>query len=300
MKDETTQTGFIAIVGAPNVGKSTLINRLVGAKVSIVSPKAQTTRSKVLGICIAGKAQIIFVDTPGIFSPRRRLDRAMVAAAWRGAKDADRVLFLIDATRGIDAPTQAIIGDLKDYKQNSIVALNKVDIVKKQKLLSIVAELKSFDRFDQIFMISATLGDGVEDLLSYLKSVLPTGPWLFPEDQISDMPERLLAAEITREQLYTELHQELPYAATVETESWENKHDQSIRIGQIIFVERDTQKSIVLGKGGRKIKSIGEKARRELEEVFGVKIHLFIFVKVRPKWGDDQELYKEWDLDFNA
>ena len=300
MTNNATHAGFIAIVGAPNVGKSSLINRLVGTKVSIVSAKVQTTRTRVLGICISGAVQVIFVDTPGIFQPRRRLDRAMVAAAWGGAGDADHVLLLVDAARGIDDDTQNIIDKLRGSGRRAVLAINKVDIVKKTDLLSLTATLQDPDLFTKTFMISATCGDGVNDLLAYLAGLLPAGPWLFPEDQVSDMPERLLAAEITREKLYLELHQELPYATTVETESWEYKPDGSIRISQVIYVERDTQKAIVLGKGGRQIKRIGVKARQELQEIMDTNVHLFVFVKVREKWGDDPERYRDWDLDFNA
>ena len=300
MTNNATRAGFIAVVGAPNVGKSSLINRLVGTKVSIVSPKVQTTRTRVLGICMAGAAQVIFIDTPGIFQPRRRLDRAMVAAAWGGAGDADHVLLLVDAARGIDENTQDIIDKLRGSGRRAVLAINKVDIVKKPDLLALTATLQDPDLFTKTFMISATSGDGVNDLLAYLAGLLPAGPWLFPEDQVSDMPERLLAAEITREKLYLELHQELPYATTVETESWEYKPDGSVRISQVVYVERDTQKAIVLGKGGRQIKRIGVKARQELQEILDTNVHLFVFVKVREKWGDDPERYRDWDLDFNA
>ena len=300
MTNNTTRAGFIAVVGAPNVGKSSLINRLVGTKVSIVSPKVQTTRTRVLGICMAGAAQVIFIDTPGIFQPRRRLDRAMVAAAWVGAGDADHVLLLVDAARGIDDNTQDIIDKLKKSGRKAVLAINKVDTVNKPDLLVLTAALQDPDLFMETFMISATSGDGVDDLLAYLSGLLPIGPWLFPEDQVSDMPERLLAAEITREKLYLELHQELPYAATVETESWEHKLDDSVRIGQVVYVERDTQKAIVLGKGGRQIKRISAQAREELQEMLGTTVHLFVFVKVREKWGDDPERYRDWDLDFKA
>ena len=300
MTNNATHAGFIAIVGAPNVGKSSLINRLVGTKVSIVSAKVQTTRTRVLGICMAGAAQVIFIDTPGIFQPRRRLDRAMVAAAWGGAGDADHVLLLVDAARDIDNNTRDIIDKLRGSGRRAVLAINKVDIVKKPYLLALTATLQDPDLFTKTFMISATSGDGVNDLLAYLAGLLPAGPWLFPEDQVSDMPERLLAAEITREKLYLELHQELPYATTVETESWEYKPDGSIRISQVVYVERETQKAIVLGKGGRQIKRIGVKARQELQEVLDTNVHLFVFVKVREKWGDDPERYRDWDLDFNA
>lgn len=295
-----TSAGFIAVVGAPNVGKSTLINRLVGTKVSIVSPKVQTTRTRVLGICMADSAQVIFIDTPGIFEPRRRLDRAMVAAAWGGASDADDVLLLVDASRGIDSNTRSIIDRLVKSERRVILAINKVDLVRKDALLELTAKLSEYDIFDDLFMISAETGDGVKDLLAHLVSQLPEGPWLFPEDQVSDMPERLLAAEITREKLYLQLRQELPYAATVETEEWEDKEDGSVRIGQVIYVQRDTQKAIVLGKKGARVKSLGAAARLELESILGCRVHLFLFVKVREKWGDDPDRYRDWGLDYNA
>ena len=295
-----TRCGFIAIVGAPNVGKSTLINRMVGAKVSIVSPKVQTTRTRVLGILIEGPAQLVFIDTPGIFAPRRRLDRAMVAAAWGGAADADEVMVLVDSEKGIDGDTRSIVDRLKGVGRRSLLVLNKVDLARKPALLDLAAGLNAEGLFSDTFMVSATTGDGVGDLLAFLAGRLPEGPWLFPEDQLSDMPERLLAAEITREKLYLDLHQELPYQATVETEGWQEKDDGSLRIDQVIFVERGSQKGIVLGKGGRRVKAIGEASRHELEEILGRRVHLFLFVKVRPKWGDDPERYRDWNLDFNA
>ncbi len=295
-----TRCGFIAIVGAPNVGKSTLLNRMVGTKVSIVSPKVQTTRARVLGILVEGSAQLIFIDTPGIFAPRRRLDRAMVAAAWGGAADADQVMVLVDAAKGVDGDTRSIIDRLKKSDRRALLVLNKVDLVQKPVLLELAAALNAEDIFTDIFMLCATTGDGVGDFLAHLSATLPEGPWLFPEDQLSDMPERLLAAEITREKLYLELHQELPYQATVETEGWSEKDDGSVRIDQVIFVERASQKGIVLGKGGQRIKSMGEASRRELEEILGRRVHLFLFVKVRQNWGDDPERYRDWGLDFNA
>ncbi len=300
MSDPSTRAGFVAIVGAPNVGKSTLLNRLVGAKVSIVSPKVQTTRSRVLGICIEGDTQVVFVDTPGIFQPRRRLDRAMVAAAWDGAGDADKVLLLVDADRGIDRDTEAIVAKLKASGRTAILAINKIDIVDKPKLLTLAASLTESGTFAETFMISAETGDGVADLMANLASGLPEGPWLFPEDQLSDMPERLLAAEITREKLYLQLHDELPYAAAVETEGWEQKDDGSVKIDQVVYVERQSQKAIVVGRGGRRIKRIGEAARKELEELLETKVHLFLFVKVRGKWGEDPERYDDLGLDYNV
>ena len=294
------RAGFVAIVGAPNVGKSTLLNRLVGAKVSIVSPKVQTTRTRVLGICIEGPAQIIFIDTPGIFQPRRRLDRAMVAAAWIGTADADKVLLLVDASRGLDRNTAAIVKKLKRAERTVILAINKIDLVNKPDLLALAAELNEAGAFTDTFMISAETGDGVADLMALLAGRVAAGRWLFPEDQISDMPGRLTAAEITREQLYLQLHKELPYAAAVETESWKDQDDGSLRIEQVVYVERGSQKAIVLGKKGSRVKSIGEAARKELEEIFGRRVHLFLFVKVRGNWGDDPERYRDLGLDFDA
>ncbi|HIF58690.1 MAG TPA: GTPase Era [Rhodospirillales bacterium] len=296
-----TTCGFIAILGAPNVGKSTLLNRIVGTKVSIVSSKVQTTRTRVLGISLEGGSQLIFIDTPGIFLPKRRLDRAMVAAAWGGAGDADRIMLLIDSKRGVDSDTQLIIDKLKNQGAQSVdLVLNKIDLVDKQKLLGLTETLNNYEVFENFFMVSAEKGEGVGDLVTYLKSKMPISPWLFPEDQISDMPMRLLAAEITREQLFIKLHQELPYAATVETETWEEKDDGSIRIEQTIYVERGSQRSIVLGKNGKMIKSIGAESRRELADIVDAVVHLFLFVKVREKWGDDPSRYSHWGLDFNA
>ncbi len=300
MSDEETRAGFVAIVGAPNVGKSTLLNQLVGAKVSIVSPKVQTTRTRVLGICIEGAAQVIFIDTPGIFRPRRRLDRAMVAAAWGGTADADEILLLVDSAKRIDKDTAAIIGKLKQAERKSVLVINKVDLVKKPALLALVKELNETGFFTDTFMISAETGDGVPDLMDFLAARIPAGPWLFPEDQLSDMPGRLTAAEITREQLYLQLHQELPYAMAVETETWQEQDDGSVRIEQVIYVERQSQKAIVLGKGGSRIKSLGETARKELEEILEHRVHLFLFVKVREKWGDDPERYRDLGLDFDV
>jgi len=288
------------VLGAPNVGKSTLINQIVGAKVSIVSPKVQTTRTRVLGIHIEGTSQIVFIDTPGIFQPRRRLDRAMVAAAWGGAEDADSVLLLVDASRGMDANTRAIVERLKTAARPAVLVLNKVDLAKKPALLALASDLNASGTFTDTFMVSALTGDGVGDLVAHLAGRMAEGPWHFPEDQISDMPQRLLAAEITREQLYRQLHEELPYAATVETESWEERRDGSVKIDQVVFVERESQRAIVLGKGGRRIRALGAAARTELEAIFERRVHLFLFVKVREAWGDDPERYRDWGLDFNA
>ncbi len=298
--DPSTRCGFVAVLGAPNVGKSTLINQIVGAKVSIVSPKVQTTRTRVLGIHIEGTSQIVFIDTPGIFQPRRRLDRAMVAAAWSGAEDADAVLLLVDAAKGLDANTRAIVERLKTAGRPAILVLNKVDLAKKPALLRFASELNAGGTFTDTFMVSALTGDGVGDLVTHLAGRMAEGPWHFPEDQISDMPQRLLAAEITREQLYRQLHEELPYAATVETESWEERRDGSVKIDQVVFVERESQRAIVLGKAGRRIRALGEAARIELEAIFERRVHLFLFVKVRESWGEDPERYRDWGLDFNA
>lgn len=297
---EETKSGFIAVLGAPNAGKSTFINRVVGTKVSIVSPKVQTTRTRVLGIMMVGDAQLIFVDTPGIFQPRRRLDRAMVAAAWSGAADADTVILLVDCKRGLDDDTRGIIENLKSQNRQVALVLNKVDLVKKQDLLALAAELNEAGSFSNTYMISALNGDGVDDLVNDLAEALPSSPWMFPPDQVSDMPARLLAAEVTREQIYLQLRQELPYAVTVETESWEERPDGSAAINQVIYVERPSQKGIVLGKGGAQIKAIGAAARAELEEILEQKVHVMLFVKVREKWGDDPDRYRDWGLDFGA
>lgn len=301
LNDPSTQrAGFVAFVGAPNAGKSTAINYMVGTKVSIVSPKVQTTRTRVLGIMMKNDSQIIFVDTPGIFAPKRRLDRAMVAAAWGGAADADFIVVLVDAKRGICNETRNIIDTLKEQKRKAILILNKIDLVEKGALLELAQNLNDEDIFTDTFMVSAKKGDGLDHFVDFIADKLPQGPWLFPEDQVSDMPERLLAAEITREQLYHKLRQELPYSTTVETETWEEKQDGSIKIEQVVYVARDGQKKIILGKGGQQIKAIGANARRELEEIMDCRVHLFLFVKVRDKWGDDPERFSYWGLDYNA
>ena len=292
--------GFVAILGAPNVGKSTLVNRIVGSKVSIVSPKVQTTRTRVLAIHVEGAAQIVFIDTPGIFQPRRRLDRAMVAAAWGGASDADMVLLLVDAVRGIDGNTRRIIDQMKEANRSASLVINKIDAIPKTKLLDLTAQLNAAHEFHDTFMVSALNGDGVGDLVAFLAERMPAGPWHFPEDQISDMPLRLLAAEITREKLYLQLQKELPYAATVETETWEERKDGSVHVRQVVFVERESQRAIVLGRGGQRIKALGAAARLELEDILERRVHLFLFVKVRDGWGDDPERYRDWGLDFNA
>lgn len=304
--DGRTACGFVAVLGAPNAGKSTLVNRLVGAKVSIVTHKVQTTRTRIRGVTISGSTQIVFVDTPGIFAPRRRLDRAMVAAAWEGAAEADAVLVIVDAARlaakdggGKAAEdTERIIEGLGRSRLKAILVLNKIDAMPRKELLAVAERLFDPGIFTETFMISAENGDGVDDLLAHLVRLMPEGPWLYPEDQAADITGRLLAAEVTREKLFLRLHKELPYASTVETESWRVLKDGSIRIEQIIFVERDSQKAIVLGKGGRTVKEIGEAARRELAEMFGTKVHLFLHVKVREHWGEDPARYRGIGLEF--
>jgi GTP-binding protein Era len=300
-EEHTTRCGYVALIGAPNAGKSTLINALVGSKVAIVSPKVQTTRSRVLGIAIEGAAQVVLVDTPGIFKPKRRLDRAMVSAAWAGADDADEVVLLVDATqRGLSQETRDIVERLKLARRTAILALNKIDAIPRERLLALASELNLAGDFSDTFMISALKGDGVGDLKRFLAGRVPEGPWLFPEDQASDMPMRLLAAEITREKLFLRLQQELPYSIAVETEAWEEQPGGGVRISQVIFVQRDGQKAIVLGEGGRMIKAIGIAARKELEEILEQKVHLALFVKVRENWMNDPERYATWGLDFNA
>ena len=295
---ERTRCGFVALIGAPNVGKSTLTNALVGTKVSIVTPKVQTTRALIRGIAIAGSAQIVFVDTPGIFRPRRRLDRAMVTTAWSGAHDADLVGLLIDAKGGIDEDSEQILARLEHVRQPKALILNKVDVVKKQTLLALSEALNARASFAATFMISALKGGGVDDLRRWFATRVPQGPWLYPPDQLSDAPQRHLAAEITREKLYLRLHEELPYQSTVETEQWQQRPNGSVRIEQTIYVERESQRKIVLGKGGQTIKAIGADARRELSEILEMPVHLFLFVKVRERWGDDPERYREMGLEF--
>ncbi|MEO1747606.1 MAG: GTPase Era [Pseudomonadota bacterium] len=294
-----TRSGFVALIGAPNAGKSTLLNQLVGAKVSIVSHKVQTTRALIRGVAIKNDAQIVFMDTPGIFQPKRRLDRAMVTAAWGGARDADMVCFLVDARKGIRAEEEAILQQLENVRQPKWLILNKVDTVEPPKLLELTAELSKRGKFDETFMVSALNGSGCDDLLVALANAMKTGPWFYPEDQISDLPMRSLAAEVTREKLYERLHQELPYASTVETEKWEERKDGSARIEQVIYVERDSQKKIVLGHRGETIKAISTAARKEISELAEQPVHLFLFVKVRKNWGDDPARYREMGLDFS-
>ena len=293
-----TRSGFVALLGAPNAGKSTLVNQLVGAKVSIVTHKVQTTRAIVRGIATHDNAQIVFVDTPGIFKPKRRLDTAMVTTAWGGAKDADVILVLIDAERGIRGDAAAILERLKDVRQPKMLILNKVDRVKPEVLLALTSAANELVDFERTFMVSALTGSGCKDLLDFLAKRLPEGPWYYPEDQISDLPMRQLAAEITREKLYLRLHQELPYSSHVETEKWEEKPDGSVRIEQVIYVERDSQKKIVLGHKGETIRAIGQSSRMEIAGILEQKVHLFLFVKVRENWGNDPERYREMGLDF--
>jgi GTP-binding protein Era len=300
-----TRCGFVAIIGAPNAGKSTLVNALVGTKVSIVSRKVQTTRMRVRGVAMHGAAQVILVDTPGIFKPRRRLDRAMVQAAWSGAEEADLVCLLVDAPELIEAPdglsardTDSIIKRLNEAGQHAILVLNKVDAVARDRLLPLIEQLRGRAAFDEVFLVSAAKGDGTADLLSYLASCVPEGPWAYPADQAADMPMRLLAAEMTRERIYDRLHDELPYATTVITDQWKQLEDGSARLEQTIFVERESQRAIVLGKGGATIKLLGQTARKEMEAQFGHKVHLFLFVKVRENWADDPMHYREIGLDL--
>ncbi|HEV8679200.1 MAG TPA: GTPase Era [Stellaceae bacterium] len=295
-----TRCGYVALIGAPNAGKSTLLNRLVGQRLAIVTPKAQTTRTRLLGIAIVGPAQLILVDTPGIFAPRRRLDRAMVAAAWAGMADADAVVLLVDATRAEDPDTRQIIDRLTESGRRAILALNKIDLVRRDSLLAVADRLFRAGCFERIFMISGLNGDGVEDLKQHLAAVVPPGPWLFPEDQLSDAPERWLAAEVTREQVFLQLHDELPYAASVETEGWEERRDGSVKIDQVIYVRRPGQRAIVLGDKGSRIKTIGARARAELERLMERRVHLFLFVKVRDNWIEDPERYAALRLDYNV
>jgi len=293
-----TRCGFVALIGAPNVGKSTLVNALVGSKVTIVSRKVQTTRALIRGIVIDNNAQIILVDTPGIFMPKRRLDRAMVSTAWSGAHDADLVCVLLDAREGIDEEAESIFSKVSTVNHPKLLVINKVDIVDKERLLKLAQAANERLKFAETFMVSAMTGDGVDDLRHTLAEMVPPGPYHYPEDQMSDAPMRHLAAEITREKIFRQLHQELPYQSTVETDSWTERKDKSIRIEQTIFVERESQRKIVLGKGGATIKSIGADSRKEIAEIVGVPVHLFLFVKVRENWGDDPNRYREMGLEF--
>ena len=296
--EQATRAGFVALIGAPNAGKSTLINQLVGAKVSIVSHKVQTTRTIVRGIALHNESQIVFVDTPGIFKPRRRLDRAMVDAAWGGAGDADIVTLLIDAERGIKGDAERILERLSDYTGRKVLILNKIDRVPRDQLLELVKQANDAVEFERTFLLSAINGDGCADYLEWLAGEMPEGPWLYPEHQISDFPDQMLAAEITREKLYLRLHQELPYSAHVETEGWEVKKDGSIKIDQVIYIQRSAHKKIVIGKNGDVIKAISTASRKELTELLERKVHLFLFVKVRENWIDDPERYQQIGLDF--
>ena len=293
-----TRCGFVALIGAPNVGKSTLVNALVGSKVTIVSRKVQTTRALIRGIAIEANSQIILVDTPGIFAPKRRLDRAMVSTAWSGAHDADLVCVLLDAKSGLDDEADGILVKAAGVGHDKILVLNKIDLVPRERLLALAQAANARLKFAHTFMISALSGDGVADLLKSLAAMVPAGPFLYPEDQMSDAPIRQLAAEITREKIFRKLHQELPYHSTVETNSWTERKDKSVRIEQTIFVERESQRKIVLGKGGSAIKSIGADSRKELAEILGVPVHLFLFVKVRENWADDPDRYREMGLEF--
>ncbi|WP_066707996.1 GTPase Era [Celeribacter ethanolicus] len=298
---ETTRAGFVALIGEPNAGKSTLLNRMVGAKVSIVTHKVQTTRARIRGVAMEGDSQIVFVDTPGIFKPKRRLDRAMVSAAWGGAADADVVVLLIEAHKGITEGVEAILAALDEHsnpKQKIALAINKIDMVDVEKLLALAKDMNERRSFVETFMISAEKGKGVDDLRKWLARELPEGPWLYPEDQIADLPMRMIAAEITREKLTLNLHQELPYQLTVETEQWEERKDGSARVDQVIYVSRDGHKGIILGKRGETIKRISRAAREELAEFLGRKVHLFLQVKVRPNWLEEAERYGEMGLDF--
>ncbi len=295
---EPTRCGFIALIGAPNAGKSTLLNRLVGAKIAIVSRKVQTTRALVRGITIEGPSQLIFVDTPGIFAPRRRLDRAMVTTAWGGAQDADFVGVLIDARSGLEEEADALLHRLAEVRRPKVLILNKVDVVEKEKLLALAQAVHKRGVFAATFMLSALTGDGVDDLKRWLAAQVPEGPWHYPPDQMSDAPLRQLAAEITREKLFERLHQELPYQSTVETEQWKELRGGAVRIEQTIYVERESQRKIALGKGGATIKAIGAAARKDIAELLEVPVHLFLFVKVRQGWGDDPERYRSMGLEF--
>jgi GTP-binding protein Era len=292
------RAGFVAVIGAPNAGKSTLVNALVGQKVAIVSAKAQTTRARLMGIAIEGGSQILLVDTPGIFEPRRRLDRAMVQAAWTGAEDADLILLVVDSQAGINAEARRILSALEGRKQPLLLVLNKIDLVKKAALLGLASELTAMVDPRQVFMVSAAQGDGVADLKQDLAQAIPEGPWLYPEDEVSDATDRMIAAELTREQIYDQLYQELPYAAAVETETWADRPDGSTEIRQQILVERDSQKAIVIGKGGRRLKEIGQKSREQIANHLGRPVHLFLHVKVNPKWGEDRSLYRDIGLEW--
>ncbi len=293
-----TKCGFVALIGAPNAGKSTLLNALVGAKVAIVTHKVQTTRTRITGIGMHEETQLVFIDTPGIFAPKRRLDRAMVSAAWKGSEDAETTVLMIDARKGITEEVEHIIEGLKNAGREVILVLNKIDGMKKDGLLALIQECNEHGIFTDTFLISALHGEGVADLKAFLADKAPTGPWMYPEDQLSDTTMRILAAEITREKVYLRLHDELPYATTVETEKWEDRKDGSVRIEQVIHVERETQKGIVIGKGGSMLKTLGQMAREEMEKEFGYRVHLFLHVRVSERWADDKSVFEGMGLDF--
>ncbi|MBI3453951.1 MAG: GTPase Era [Rhodospirillales bacterium] len=299
-QDPARRCGFVAVLGAPNAGKSTLVNRLIGAKVSIVSPKAQTTRARIAGIAVTGAIQTVYLDLPGVFAPRRRLDRAMVDAAWRGAGDADFVLLVVDAKRGFDDETAQIVAALRDRGIAAGLVVNKIDLIKRPPLLDLVATLNREGAFTDTFLVSAATGDGTADLKRAIEARLPAGPWHYPEDQLTDISERLLAAEVTREQAFLQLHQELPYALAVETEKWEDFADGSARIEQTIYVQRDGQRKIVIGEKGAKVKAIGAAARAELARILGRNIHLFLHVKVAENWGEKRDFYRTWGLEYDV
>ena len=298
--EQQTRCGFVALIGAPNAGKSTITNNFVGSKVSIVSPKVQTTRTMVRGIGVYEQTQIIFIDTPGIFKPKRRLDRAMVSSAWSGVKDADIVVLVVDAKRGFDDETQSIVAKLNKQKIEAILVLNKVDLIAKEKLLGLSAQINAAGNFKETFMISALTGQNIEDFYKYLADNLPVSPWYYPEDHMSDLPLRLLAAEVVREKLFLYLQDELPYSLTVEPELWERRSDNSVRAEMTIYVEREGQKKIIVGRGGEMIKKVGQTARLELEEMLEDRIHLFLFVKVRENWSEDPARYQDWGLVYNV
>jgi GTP-binding protein Era len=297
MPEGPTRAGFCVIIGAPNAGKSTLVNQLTGSKVSIVSHKVQTTRARIRAIAMEGNAQIVLVDTPGIFKPKRTLDRAMVSNAWGGAGDADAVVLLVDGRPGLTEEAKEIIAHLSHTKTKAVLVINKIDLMSRERLMEVAAAFNAAYPFEQTFMVSALNGSGTQDLLRYLASKMPESPWLYPADQVADVQLRFMAAEMTREVIYERLHEELPYSSTVETETWEEMKDGSVKIGQIIFVQRDSQKAIVLGKGGQTIKLLGQMARKEMEAQFGRKVHLFLFVKVRENWAEDKERLRNMGLD---
>lgn len=295
-----TRCGFVAVIGAPNAGKSTLVNALVGSKVSIVTPKEQTTRTVVRGIAMIGDTQVVFLDTPGIFRPKQRFERAMVAAAWQGAADSEHILMVVDAARPNDSEIDAIIGQLRGTGRKAILVLNKVDTAEKPKLLDLAARLNASAVFSEIFFVSALTGDGLEDVKKRLAESMPPGPWMFPEDDVSDMPGRLLAAEITREKLFLNLHQEIPYGCAVVTDEWKDLKDGGARISQTVLVQREGHRPIILGEGGQRIRKIGEQSRKELRDLLGREVHLFLHVKVDENWRNDRSHFAAWGLDFNA